>query len=150
MSQVSVLDGLFLYSLPSLAKVSIIEVKSGYSDQFISKEVIVIISIDLHNWGSWEIYDKIITFVEFWGSCIQLIIFLLIEFFLTTCYIKIGIRGRKSIFLCKVESLKHIKSYFTLCDGVQPCGKLCIEQVITQMLINLELLNSRWFYIIIS
>jgi len=73
-----------LNSFPLSTVISCIEIYRCLSNKVISKEIIIIIRVNLQIWCSWQLNLEFIAFVEFRMWLVQLIIFSFTDFLLTT------------------------------------------------------------------
>ena len=150
MEQISIFNWLLLNCLPAWAVVPIIQVKDRFSNQIITKEVIIIISINLDWWSSRKINNEIVTLVESRLSCVKLVILLLIDNILTTLNVQVWVRKREGISLRKIEAFDHIESDFALGNFVQHGSQLLLEYEVIQFLENFQLCKSSLVYVFLE
>ena len=110
MVECSILDRLIFYALPFFIKVPIVKIQFGNTDQIISEEVVIIVSLHNQERSTWERNVEIVALVESWVSVVQLVVFSLVVHLRATFHDKIRVRRREEIFLCKVEAFKHVDS----------------------------------------
>lgn len=106
----SILDWLIVYALPFFIEVPIIKIQFSNTNQIISKEVVIIVSLHNQERSTWERNVEIVALVESWVGVVDLVVFSLVVYLGTTFYDEIGIRRREEIFLGKVEAFKHVDS----------------------------------------
>ena len=110
MEECSILDWLIFYALPFFIKVPIVKIQFSNTDQIISEEVVVIVSLHDQERSTWERNVEIVALVESWVSVVYLVVFSLVVYLGATFHDKIGVRRREEIFLGKVEAFKHVDS----------------------------------------
>ena len=110
MVKCSILDWLIFYALPFFIKVPIIKIQFGNTNQIISKEVVIIVSLHNQERSTWERNVEIVALVESWVSVVYLVVFSLVVHLRATFHDKIRVRRREEIFLGKVEAFKHVDS----------------------------------------
>lgn len=110
MEECSILDWLIFYALPFFIKVPIIKIQFSNTNQIISEEVVIIVSLHNQERSTWERNVEIVALVESWVSVVDLVVFSLTINLGATFHDKIGVRRREEIFLGKVEAFKHVDS----------------------------------------
>ena len=106
----SILDWLIVYALPFFIEVPIIKIQFSNTNQIISEEVVIIVSLHNQERSTWERNVEIVALVESWVGVVDLVVFSLVVYLGATFYDEIGIRRREEIFLGKVEAFKHVDS----------------------------------------
>lgn len=109
-----VFDWLVLDCSPFWAIQSVIEINNGLSDQVISKQIIIVICLDLQRWSSWKFACELKALIESWVCFVKLVLVSPIEHLFTASDYDVWIRRRAQISTREVISLKEVKSNQTI------------------------------------